>query len=99
MARVSARLGERVGGPGDSTERRGLQARASDERAIDVRTRQEGARVVRLDRTAVQNAHPLRERVAFGLERAADGEVDLLRFGGPGVLAGSDGPDRLVRDG
>src|ERR1700733_11564095 len=92
------RLGERVGGPGDSTERRGLQARTADKRAVDVRTRKEGAGVVGLDRTAIEDPHPFGEGGALGLEGAANGEVNLFRLGGPCVLAGTDGPNRLVRD-
>src|SRR6266850_2598489 len=83
----------------DAGEDRGIEARAADERAIDVGLRHEGIDIIRLDAAAVEEADALRRRRrGAAADLAADGIVDLLRLSGRGGAAGADRPHRLVGD-
>src|SRR5437773_11789432 len=83
----------------DAGEGCGIEARAADERAIDVGLRHEGIDIIRLHAAAVEEADALRRRRrGAAADLAADGIVDLLRLSGRGGAAGADRPHRLVGD-
>src|SRR5215204_4295306 len=82
----------------DRTEVAGVEARAADERAVDVREREQLGRVVGLERAAVEDPHRSGGvRVEPGHQRA-DERDRLLRLLRRRDLAGADRPYRLVRD-
>ncbi len=65
----------------------GVEARAADERAVDVRLRHQAVDVVGLDAAAVQNPHLLAAGLAGELaEQRADHRVHLLACSGVAVL-------------
>src|SRR5438552_1900183 len=72
----------------DAGEGCGIEARAADERAIDVGLRHEGIDIIRLHAAAVEEADALRRRRrGAAADLAADGIVDLLRLSGRGGAA------------
>lgn len=85
--------------PSDGAELIDLEACASDECTVNVGLAHEARDVVRLHRTAVQDAgrcsHFLAEEF---LERGTESVSDGLRLLGRGSLAGTDGPDGLIGD-
>ena len=85
--------------PDDCQEILRLQARAADQRAIDVGLAEQRRRVVRLDAAAVLDDERLRRRLAAQLADAlADERMRILGLLRRGVDAGADRPDRLVGD-
>src|SRR5690606_40319258 len=76
----------------------GLERRAADQAAVDVRLRKQRGRIVRLYTAAVKNPQPgSRFRILLG-DASADAGMHLLRLLRAGGTAGAYGPYRLVSD-
>src|SRR5690606_25484753 len=83
----------------DRGELLGVEARAADERAVDVGLRHDRGDVAGLHRAPVEHAHAVGDaRVVEPAELLADRPADLLRVVGRGDLTGADRPDGLVGD-
>src|SRR5690606_8727798 len=83
----------------DAGELLRVEARAADERAVDVGLRHDRGDVRGLHRAAVEDAGRVREvRVVEVAQGAADRAADLLRVLGRRDLARADGPHGLVGD-
>src|SRR5438445_367356 len=81
--------------PADPHEVLGVESRAADQRAVDVRLGHDPGRVGALDRAAVENPDGVRQVAGELLgEPGSDRGADLLSIGRRGHLAGADGPDR-----
>ena len=73
----------------------GLERRAADQTAVDIRHREQRRRVVRLDAAAVQQRHVRRARLRQPRAQHRVHRLRLLRRRRP---PGADRPDRLVGD-
>ena len=83
----------------DDIDELGLERRATDEEAVDVGTLRELLAVGSVDGATVDDAGGFRDCGGHGLrEERTDIDVRLLSLSGRGDLAGTDGPDGLVRD-
>src|SRR6202035_5834366 len=71
-----------------------IERGSADQTAVDIRTRHIGRDVGGVHAAAVQNRY-----AAESINRAADQSHDPIGFGGIAILAGTDCPDRFVRDG
>ena len=76
----------------------GSRLRTADERAVDVRQRQQLGRVVGLQRAAVEDPHGLAGLLVAVLDERAHERDRVLRLLGRGDEPGADRPDRLVGD-
>src|SRR2546427_162928 len=96
----TAKPPERSGCGDDAREVLGLQARAADERTVDVRPAEQIGGVLRFARPAVLDAHRGGDLKAGELpQQSTDLAVHFLRLSGRCRLPGADGPDGLVGDG
>src|SRR3982074_1122261 len=82
----------------DLDELVGVQACSADQGAIDVGLVHDSGDVRRFHRTAVEDAHHFRRLAVLLGQPGPDRADDLLRVIRRGRLAGTDRPDRLVRD-
>ena len=88
-----------AGGFDDGREGVGLESRAADEGAVDVRLRHEFGCVFGLDRAAVLDADFVCRGLAEGVGKdAADVGVGFLCFLGGGGESGADGPYGFIGD-
>src|SRR5579871_1990660 len=96
--RAHASCGSAVN-PGDRQKLFGFEARATNQRTVDVIDRHEFRRVARLHRAAIEDADLLRHLAIAQYQKLANEAVHIADVARCRGQSGADGPDRLVSDG